>query len=228
MKRFIKTSMFFIAFLVLSSWNNISEDKDSEEATVPVNSSLGLSPQREENEDIKALREERLQDIKSLRSIMGLDIQGEKLINTLINLPEVADSSLNQNLHKSGIGELILKLDSFYSEDLSYGTEVKLYKYRNKILSMKLSQSVPFTARSEEVLTSIRKSFLSTLLGEDTTELHNVINRRIIALFLDDIKNNSSQDHCFIYGNYVVTLSLLRAEEQEDGLLVKLYIFQNQ
>ena len=231
MRKIIKALLFIITFVLLSFQNNPQEINEIKHDTIPVSLSLRPNIDPKEAGDTKALREERFEDIESFRRLKGLDTTREKLITALKSSPSVRESLSTQTITKEGILEHRLELflhSSFTNTAASYSCVATLYKYQNKLLAAKLSQLLPLKHIKASAFTEVRESFFNSFLGEDTTELHASINEKLALSSPYETTNNSSQDYCFVYGNYVVDLSLSFDNAQEDSILVKIYISQNQ
>ncbi|WP_426350680.1 hypothetical protein ACPWSR_05405 [Alloiococcus sp. CFN-8] len=231
MRKFIKLLLFIIPFVLLSLQNNTEDLKEINQESIPVSLSLKPNIEPKETEDTMALRGERFEDIESLRRLKGLDITSERLISALNASPPVRESITTQTINREGILEHRMELILFNpSMDLSapYSCEATLYKYQSKLLAAKLSQLLPLQSIKASAFTEVRESFFNSFLGEDTTELHEAINQKLALSSVYKVTNNSSQDYCFVYGNYVVDLSLSFDNAEEDSILVKIYISQNQ
>lgn len=231
MGKFIKALFFIITFVLLSLQNNLVSINERDQRTVPVSLSIRPDIEPRETGDTKALRGERFEDIESFRRLKGLDITSERLITSLKASPSVRESLTTQTINKEGILEHKLELflnSSSMDTAAPYSCEATLYKYQSKLLAAKLSQLFPLNNIKASVFTEVRESFFNSFLGEDTTELHEAINEKLALSSSYEMANNSSQDYCFVYGNYVVDLSLSFNNAQEDSILVKIYISQNQ
>lgn len=231
MRKFIKLLLFIVVFILLSLQNNPEGINESNHESIPVSLSLRPDIEPKETGDTKALRGERFEDIESFRRLKGLDITAEKLIASLKATPSVRESVSTQTISKEGILEHRMELILYSSSTdtaASYSCEATLYKYQNKLLAAKLSQLLPLQSIKASAFTEVRESFFNSFLGEDTTELHEAINEKLALSSVYEVANNSSKDYCFVYGNYVVDLSLSFDNAEEDSILVKIYISQNQ
>ena len=231
MRKLIKLLLFITAFILLSLQNNTEGISKEDQETIPISLSLRPNIEPKETGDTKALRRERFEDIKSFRRLKALDITSEKLLTSLKSSPSVRESLTTQTISKEGILEH--KIELLFpnsSRDLTapYSCEAILYKYQSKLLAAKLSQLLPLQSIKASAFTEVRESFFNSFLGEDTTELHEAINQKLALSSVYEVANNSSQDYCFVYGNYVVDLSLSFDNAEEDSILVKIYISQNQ
>ncbi len=230
MKRFVKVLIFFITFFVTclnnASTTDILEDSSSE----PVNSTIDYSWQSEEDEDLIALRLGNIKDIQKPRAIKYLEIDDEHMINKFKEAPGLLKNNLSQSLDKNGVVEASLDLVfSSKNAGLSFDNSIKVYKYRNKVIAVKFSQLIPFTGAELNKFDSLRKDYLQYFLEEDTEELHNTINDCIQNHLNNYPKTiNSSQDYCFMYGNYGVQLSFQNSMEKRDSFLLTIYIYLNQ
>ena len=231
MKKFIKTILFCTTFVLLSLQNNSSRIDEQNQVAVPVSLSMRPNIDPRETGDIKALREGRFEDIESFRRLKGLDITNERLITSLKSSPPVEEDLTTQIISKEGILEHKVQLflhGSTMDTEPTNSCEASLYKYQSKLLAAKLSQLLSLDNIKASAFTEVRESFFNSFLGEDTTELHEAINEKLALSSVYKIANNSSQDYCFVYGNYVIDLSLSFDNAQEDSILVKIYITQNQ
>ena len=231
MKKFIKTILFCTTFVLLSLQNNSLRIDEQNQVAVPVSLSMRPNIEPRETGDIKALREGRFEAIESFRRLKGLDITNERLITSLKASPPVGEDLTTQIISKEGILEHKVQLflhESSTDTEAPDSCEASLYKYQSKLLAVKLSQLLSLDDIKASDFTEVRESFFNSFLGEDTTELHEAINEKLALSSVYKIANNSSQDYCFVYGNYVIDLSLSFDNAQEDSILVKIYISQNQ
>ncbi|WP_040214841.1 hypothetical protein [Clostridium polynesiense] len=230
MKNFIKTLSFFIAFYAVCLNTVYKEDISQDSSLEPVNSTVDYLKPSEENHDIYSLKAEKLKDIKSPRNIKTLNLNDDFIIDSLVTAPGLIEHKFSQNLEKNGLVETALMLN--YSSDKNnsnFNNTLKINKYRNKTLTLKLSQLIPFQQIEEEHFITLRKIFLQCFLEEDYTELHNKINT-LLKHHTDNYSktNNSSQNYCFTYGNYGVNLSFQNNIKERDSLLFSIYVFLDQ
>lgn len=229
MKRFIKLLVFSITFFA-ACVNNASTLDILEDSSTPVNSILDYSWQKDEDEDFISLRLGNIKEIKKPRSIKFIEIDDDLMINKFKGASGLLKNTLNQSLEKNGVTETTLDLVfSPKNTNLNFDNAIKIYKYRNKVLAVQFSQLLPFNGAELVKFNDLRKDFLQHFLEEDTEELHNAINNYILIHLKDYPKTiNSSQDYCFIYGNYGVSLSFQNNMEKRDSILISIYIYLNQ